>query len=118
MRVGDSHISLDSKHPSLPKFPQCQRGTDDFWKSLRSASSSIWMSGENIDALRPPLTVWIPAGALVTPKEANPSFASEGLKMKGGLSVVLAVAQGAWEGAELHILHFIHSFAHLPQQGS
>lgn len=78
------------------------------------------MSGENIDALRPPVTVCVPEGVLVTPKEANPNSASEGLKMRGGLSVVIAVVQGAWrvQGAELHVLHLIRRSAHLPQQGS
>lgn len=57
------------------------------------------MSGENINALRPPLTVWIPEGVLVTPKEAKPNFASKGLKKRRGLSVVVAEAQGAWRVA-------------------
>lgn len=57
------------------------------------------MSGENINTLRPPLTVWIPEGVLVTPKEANPNFARKGLKMRGELSVVVAEAQGSWRGA-------------------
>lgn len=56
------------------------------------------MSGENINALRPPLTVWIPEGVLVTPKEAKPK-AIKGLKVRGGLSVAIAEAQGAWRVA-------------------
>lgn len=63
------------------------------------------MSGENIKALRPPLAVWIPEGVLVTPKEAKPNFAREGLKMRRGLNVV--IVEGGREQSSTSFTLFI-----------
>lgn len=121
IQVGDSHTPLDSEHPEVPKFPQCPRGTDDTWKSLRSASSTIWMSWRELCGH------FLLSGLLKvfwwSPRKQIPVWPAKVWRWEEGWVLSLCsdtrgVEGGREQSSTSFILHLIHSSPHLPQEGS